>query len=169
MAAGNASFAIALPPDWKGIDLLSGEAEHVIEPPLAAALAAAARGSEHARLLMVRSLVTVTPEGEPLAAGLSVALADTSAPISHTSLSALSLEDADVSAVTLPAGSGVRLRRVAPAEVLAGVGPLEVLRIQYMLHTELGLLTITFTTPQATRTREWERLFDAMADTARLA
>lgn len=168
MAAGNVSFAIALPPEWKEIDLLSSEAERVLETPLAASLAAAARGSEHARLLMLRSLVAITSAGEPLAAGLSVALADRSAPISQIPLSAESFGGAEVSAVTLPVGSGVRLRRVAPAQVLAGVGPLEVLRVQYMLETELGLLTITFTTPQAARTREWGRLFDAMAETARL-
>lgn len=169
MAAGNVSFAIALPPDWEGIDLLSSEAERLMDTPLADALAAAARGSEQARLLMLRSLVAVTSAGEPLAAGLSVALADRSAPISQIPLSAESFDDAEVSAVILPVGSGVRLRRVAPAQVLAGVDPLEVLRVQYMLETELGLLTITFTTPQAARTLEWERLFDAMANTAELA
>jgi hypothetical protein len=169
MPAGNVSFAIALPPDWAEIDLLSSEAEHVLDGPLAPALAAAARGSEHARLLMVRSLVAVTPDREPLAAGLSVALADRSAPVSQLSPSAASFDDADVSAVTLPVGSGIRVRHVAPAEVLDGVGSLEVLRVQYLLQTELGLLTITFTTPQAAPTREWERLFDAMADTAQLA
>lgn len=168
MPAADVSFAIALPPDWKEIDLLSSEAEHVIDPSLGAALETAAHGGQHARLLMVRSLVTVTPAGEPLAAGLSVAVADRSAPISQVSLSAVSFGDAEVSAVTLPVGRGIRVRRLAPAEVVHGVGPLEVLRVQYMLQTELGLLTITFTTPQAARTREWEQLFAVMADTARL-
>lgn len=169
MAAGNVSFAIALPPEWKGIDLLSDEAEPVIGAPLAAALAVASRGGEHARLLMLRSLVAVTSAGEPLAAGLSVALADRSAPVSQVRLSDQSFGDAEVSAVTLPVGSGVRICHVAPAGVLAGAGPLDVLRVQYLLETELGLLTITFTTPQAARTTEWEQLFDAMAKTAQLA
>lgn len=169
MAAVNVRFAIALPPEWKGIDLLSSDAENLIGAPLSAALDVAARGAEHARLLMLRSLVTVTSAGEPLAAGLSVALADRSAPVSQVRLSDQSFDDAEVSAVTLRVGSGVRIRRVTPTEVLDGFGPLEVLRVQYLLETELGLLTITCTTPQAARTCEWERLFDAMAGTARFA
>jgi hypothetical protein len=42
------------------------------------------------------------------------------------------------------------------------------LQVQYMLHTEHGLLTITLNTPQAAETEDWERLFDALAATAEL-
>jgi hypothetical protein len=43
------------------------------------------------------------------------------------------------------------------------------LQVQYLLHTEHGLLTIALDTPQAADTDEWEQLFDALAATARLS
>jgi hypothetical protein len=168
MAAENMSFEIALPEGWQDIDLLTGDAEEVLDGPLAAALAYATRGSEHARLLMLRSLVALTPSGQPLSAGLAVMLADDSTPVAQGPLTADSFEDADVAAITLPAGEGVRVRRVAPAGVLAGAEPLEMLRVQYLIHTSQGLLTVTFSTAQAPGAREWDALFDAMATTCKL-
>ena len=68
--------------------------------------------------------------------------------------------------MSLPAGQGLRVREEFPT----AVGGLSViaLRVQYLLHTEDGLLTITFETPQAAETEDWEKLFDAMAETAQL-
>jgi hypothetical protein len=163
------SCAIALPPDWQQIDLLDPEGEPVLDGPLAAALAHAAHGTDHAQLLMLRSLFALTANGQPLAAGLAVTLADPSAPVSSQPLTEETFAGREVAAVTLPAGSGLRVRHIAPAGVLGGSEPLQVLRIQYLLHTVHGLLTVTFTTPQAPRAPEWNSLFDAMAATCELA
>lgn len=43
-----------------------------------------------------------------------------------------------------------------------------VLRVRYLLTTAFGLLTISLTSFRAARNAEWERLFDAMAQTAQL-
>jgi hypothetical protein len=168
MTQRDLSFAIALAPDWQQIDLLAPEADRLIDASLAAALARGARGGPHARLLMTRSLYAVTPAGEPLAAGLTVALADRDAPVSSAPLEADDFDGAEVAAITLPVGSGLRVRHIAPDTTLDGV-EIPVLRVQYLIHTGLGLLTITLTTFQAARTDDWERLFDAMAQTAMLA
>jgi hypothetical protein len=168
MPCEDVTFAIALPPDWSGVDLLSGEADQFLDRPLAEAVASAARGSDHARLLMLRSLVAWTPAREPLVAGLAVTFADRLAPVSAAMLEARAFEQSEVSAITLPVGAGLRVRHVGPASALAGGTSLEVLTIQYFVDTALGLLTMTFTSPQAPRARDWEPLFDAMAGTAKL-
>ncbi len=174
MSNGNLTFAIAVPPQWQELDLLDPAAEQALGAPLANALAGAERGTAQAQLLMLRSLVAVTESREPLAAGLSVTLAGPAAPISQAPLDVQALagdnafadSDADVSAITLAAGSGLRVRRL----VLTTVGdlPVAALQVQYLLHTEHGLLTITLDTPQAADTEDWEHLFDALAATARL-
>jgi hypothetical protein len=160
------TFAIAVPPEWRELDLLEPGAAEELGVPLANALAFAARGTDQAQLLMLRSLFAVTSAREPLAAGLCVALADPSAPVSQAPLSVDSFAGADLAAVTLPAGSGLRVKRFVPATV--GDLPVAALQVQYMLHTEHGLLTITLNTPQAAQTEDWERLLDALAATAEL-
>jgi hypothetical protein len=168
MTESDVNFAIALAPEWRQIDLLAPDAGRLVGGPLAAALDLGARANPHARLLMVRSLFAVTPEGEPLGIGLSVALADRSAPVSSQPLQADDFQGCDVAAVTLPTGSGLRVREVAPGAVIDGA-EIPVLRVQYLIETDAGLLTITLTTPQAEWTAEWEQLFDAMAQTAELS
>jgi hypothetical protein len=168
MTQRNLDFAIALAPDWQQIDLLAPDADGLVDATLAAALARGAQGGPHARLLMTRSLYAVTPTGEPLAAGLSVALADREAPVSSAPLEADDFDGAAVAAITLPVGSGLRVRRIALDTTLDGI-EIPVLRVQYLIHTGPGLLTITLTTFQAAQTEEWERLFDAIAQTAELA
>lgn len=167
MTETNAQFAIALAPDWEQIDLLAPGADAVIDGPLAAALHRGALGGPHARMLMARSLYTVSPDGKPLGAGLSVMLADREAPIAAEPLREDEFADAEVAAITLPVGSGLRVRQVSGGAVIDGVD-IPVLSVQYLIHTSLGLLTITLTTPQAAHTEEWEHLFDAMAHTAEL-
>lgn len=163
----DATFAIALAPDWEQLDLLDPDADQAIDPPLAAALQRGARGGPHARLLMARSLYRATPGGSPLGMGLSVLLADREAPVSSTALEDSAFGDADVAAIDLPVGSGLRVRTVEPGAEIEG-RPIPVLSVQYLLHTPRGLLTITLTTPQSAHTQEWEELFDAMARTAEL-
>jgi hypothetical protein len=161
-------IAIALPDGWQDIDLLAGDAADVLGTPLAGALAEAAAGSPQARLLMLRSLVAQTPSGEPLSAGLSIAIADAAAPVSQEPLRPESFAEREVAVTRLPVGTGLRIRHVAPARVLAGRPPLEMLRVQYLLDTAHGLLTITFTTAQAPHAPEWETLFDAMVATCEI-
>jgi hypothetical protein len=160
------AFAIALPPGWREVDLLDPDAAEGLGALLTSTLQRAAEGADHARLLMLRSLFAVTEKREPMAAGLSVLLADPAAPVSQTALRGGAFDDADVAAITLPVGAGLRVRRLVPAIV----GDLRVaaLQVQYLLHTEHGLLTITLETPQAAETADWEHLFDALAATARL-
>lgn len=173
MSSDSLTFAIAVPPGWQELDLLDPAAEQAVGAPLAAALAGGARGTDQAQLLMLRSLVAVTESREPLAAGLSVTLAGPAAPISQVPLdpATLSADDAfagaEVSAMTLPGGSGLRVRRLVPTTV--GDLPVLGLQVQYLLHTEHGLLTITLDTPQAADTEDWEHMFDALAATARVA
>jgi len=162
------TFAIALAPDWQQIDLLDPDADQMIDAPLAAAMQRGARGGPHARLLMARSLYMATPAGSPLAMGLSVLLADREAPVSSASLADGDFGDADVAAIELPVGQGLRVRRVQPGAELEGE-PVLVLTVQYLIHTSRGLLTMTLSTPQASSTTEWEEMFDAMAHTAELA
>ena len=52
---------------------------------------------------------------------------------------------------------------------LPDAGEIPMLSVQYLLHTRHGLLTIGFTTGQASHPEAWEQLFDAMAGTAELA
>ncbi|HWF55713.1 MAG TPA: hypothetical protein VG223_13825 [Solirubrobacteraceae bacterium] len=165
----NITFAIAVPDGWQGLDLIGPDAERYLDRPLARALAQAAHGAEHADLLMLRGLIARVPGGRPLSAGLAVTLADPIAPVSSAPLTAASFDGHDVAAVALPAGSGLRVRYVEPAEVLAGGGLHDVLHLQYLLHSELGLLTITFTTLQAPDAPEWGQFFDALAATAEVA
>jgi hypothetical protein len=153
-------FAIAFPDGWREIDLLAPDAGEMIDGALAEALATASRGSQQARVLMLRGLLAVTESGEPLGAGLAVTVAYRTAPVSTQPLNADGFAGGEVSAVQLPAGAGLRVRRLPQDGVL---------RVQYLLETALGLLTITFTTFQAAQTVEWERLFDAMAATAELS
>jgi hypothetical protein len=167
--AENVSFAIALPDGWEQIDLLAPDAEQILDGQLAAALAFAARGTEDACLLMLRSLVTVAPDGRPLAAGLSVALAGPSAPVSSRPLDAEAFMGAEVTAITLPVGSGVRVLEVARTGARVAGELLRMLKVQYLIHTAHGLLTITLATAQVSATEEWEQLFDAMAATSELA
>ena len=155
-----------MPPGWQELDLLDPAAEEALGAPLADALAGAASGSDQAQLLMLRSLVAVTESREPLAAGLAVTLAGPAAPISQEALSADAFAGADVAAITLPAGSGLRVRQLVPTTI--GDLPVAALQVQYLLQTEHGLLTITLDTPQAADTEDWERLFDGLAATARL-
>ena len=159
-------FAISLPEHWNSLDLLDPEVAQAMPPQLAATMAAAADGAQGARVMMLRSLVAVTEDREPLAAGLSVMLAAADAPISTAPLRAEEFEGADVAAITIPVGKGLRVRSEFPTTV--GELPVIGLRVQYLLHTEHGLLTVTFETPQAAETEDWEQLFDAMAQTATL-
>jgi hypothetical protein len=161
------TFAIALAPDWEQIDLLDPDADQVIDAPLAAALRRGAQGGPHARLLMARSLYMATPGGSPLGMGLSVLLADREAPVSSASLEHADFGDADVAAIELPVGIGLRVRRVQDGAQIEGE-PVPVLSVQYLIHTSHGLLTMTLSTPQAASTEEWEEMFDAMARTAEL-
>lgn len=162
-------FAIALPDEWSSIDLLADDVPEWLGPELGATLAAARRGGRSARMLMLRSLVAHTEEGEPLTAGLTVALANSDTPVAEEPLEDISFPDAELSAVQLPVGSGVRVARLQRTPPLGDGGELEMLSVQYALHTSHGLLTIGFTTPQASHPQAWEQLFDAMAATAELA
>jgi hypothetical protein len=166
MTNGNLTFTIAVPAGWQELDLLDPTAAEALGAPLTDALAFAAHGTDQAQLLMLRSLVAVTESREPLAAGLTAQLAAPSAPISRAPLDADAFGDAEVSAIKLPAGSGLRVRRVVPTMV--GDLPVAALQVQYLLETEHGLLAITLDTPQAAETEDWEALFDALAATARL-
>lgn len=161
------TFAIALAPDWQQIDLLDPDADQVIDAPLAAAMQRGAQGGPHARLLMARSLYMATPGGSPLGMGLSVLLADREAPVSSASLEDADFGDADLAAIELPVGNGLRVRRVQDGAEIEGE-PVPVLSVQYLIHTRRGLLTMTLSTPQAASTEEWEQMFDAMARTAEL-
>jgi hypothetical protein len=161
-------FQIALPEGWTALDLLASDEDHLIDGKRGDALAAAARGSEHAKLLMLCSLVAYTPDGEPLEAGLSVALADSSAPISAAPLSELSVPDGELAAVRTPAGSGVRVTRMTETPALPELGRAAMLSVQYLLHTDHGLLTLTFTTPQVSRPDVLQQFFDAMASTGEI-
>lgn len=164
-------FAIALPDEWSFVDLLDPAVAEWAGEELDAVLAAARQGGESARMLMMRSLIAHTSEGEPLTAGLTVALADGSTPVASAPLEELelSLPGAELSAVALPAGSGVRVRRIVRTPPLGEAGEIPMLSVQYLLHTGHGLLTIGFTTGQASHPEAWEELFDAMAATAELA
>lgn len=164
-------FAIALPDEWSFVDLLDPEVAEWAGDELDAILAVARQGGESARMLMMRSLIAHTPEGEPLTAGLTVALADGDAPVASAPLDELehSLPGAELSAVQLAAGSGVRVRRIVHTPPLGEAGEIRMLSVQYLLHTTRGLLTIGFTTGQASHPEAWEELFDAMAATAELA
>jgi hypothetical protein len=163
------TFAIALAPGWEQIDLLDPDADQVIDAPLAAAMQRGAQGGPHARLLMARSLYMATPGGSPLGMGVSVLLADRRAPVSSVTLEDTDFDDAAVSTIDLPVGSGLRVRRMAPGAEIEGE-PIPVLSVQYLIHTRRGLLTMTLSTPQAAvSTGEWEEMFDAMARTAELA
>ncbi|MGH2894578.1 MAG: hypothetical protein ACRDPM_15150 [Solirubrobacteraceae bacterium] len=162
------AFAIALAPDWEQIDLLAPDADQVIDAPLAAAFRRGAQGGPHARLLMARSLYRATAGGSPLGMGLSVLLADREARVSSTTPADTDFGDAEVAAIELPVGSGLRVRRVQPGAEIEGE-PVLVLSVQYLIHTSRGLLTMTLSTPQASSTAEWEEMFDAMARTAELA
>jgi hypothetical protein len=162
-------FAIALPEDWSYVDLLDPDAAQWAGADLDSTLAVAREGGRSARMLMLRSLIAYTPEGEPLTAGLTVALAVSDAPVASQPLEELSLPGAELSAVQLPAGSGVRVRRIVKTAPLPEAGSIPMLSVQYLLHTSHGLLTIGFTTGQASHPQAWEQLFDAMAATAELA
>jgi hypothetical protein len=162
------SFAIALAPGWEQIDLLDADVDQVIDAPLAAALRRGAHGGPHARLLMARSLYMATPEGSPLGMGLSVLLADRAAPVSSAAPADTDFGDAEIAAIELPVGTGLRIRRLQAGAEIEGE-PVPVLSVQYLIHTGHGLLTMTLSTPQAASTAEWEEMFDAMARTAELA
>jgi hypothetical protein len=171
-------FAIALPDGWRYVDLLAPDVAEWTGPELGATLAAARDGGAAARMLMFRSLVAYTPEGEPLTAGLTVALADgepiASGPLEDPKVSSGTfdepeLSDAEVSAVTLPVGSGLRVTRLVDTPPLPVAGPIPMLSVQYVLPTAYGLLTIGFTTPHTSHPEAWKELFDAMAATAVLA
>jgi hypothetical protein len=163
------TFAMALPVEWQGLDLLGDAGRELLQAPLAGALLAAARGGSHAELLMLRSLIARAPSGRPLSAGLAVTIADMTTPLAAEPLEADSFAGKEVSAVTVKAGSGLRVRHVSPARALDAEEPYDVLHVQYLLHTALGLLTITFTTLQAPDAPEWEQFFDGLAATAELA
>ncbi|MGH2915266.1 MAG: hypothetical protein ACRDMX_09780, partial [Solirubrobacteraceae bacterium] len=131
---------------------------------LSESLGIAARGSDQARVLMLRSLMAISSAREPLAAGLAVALAEPSAPVSEQPLEPETFNGAEVAAISLPVGDGVRVRRLVESRY--GELPIQALQVQYLVHTDHGLLTIAFTTPQAAETEDWEALFDALAATA---
>jgi hypothetical protein len=163
------AFAIALPEEWSYVDLLDPGVSEWAGPELAAALAAARQTGGAARMLMMRSLIAHTPEGEPLTAGVTVALADNETRVASEPLQDISLPGAQLSAVALPAGDGVRVRRLVRTPPLPDGDEIPMLSLQYLLHTPHGLLTIGFTTGQASHPEAWEQLFDAMAETAELA
>lgn len=167
MSAIETGFAIALPPDWEAVDLLASDTA-AFDATVAEAIENARRGGEHAQLLMLVALVAAAPSGQPLSAGLAVTFADRQAPVSDAQLTPQSFGDgAAVTAVNLPLGSGLRIRHVAPSSVLEGER-LPMLRLQYLIHTQKGLLTMTFTTAQAPEAEVWDGLFDAMAATCEL-
>lgn len=167
MSTTELGFAIGLPPDWEAIDLLSSDTG-AFDATVAEAIENARRGGDHAQLLMLVALVATSPSGQPLSAGLAVTFADRDTPLAEASLRPESFGDAGVTAVQLPVGGGVRVRHVAPASALAGDEPLPMLRMQYLIHTQKGLLTMTFTTAQAPHAEVWDGLFDAMAATCEL-
>jgi hypothetical protein len=168
MNEADVTFAIGLAPDWQQIDLLDPDADQVIDAPLAAAFQRGARGGPHARLLMARSIYRASPGGRPLGMGLTVLLADDEAPVSSAPLQDADFGDAHVSAIALPIGPGLRVRTIESGAEIEGE-PIPVLTVQYLIHTNRGLLTITLSTPQAASAAEWEEMFDAMAHTAELA
>jgi hypothetical protein len=163
------SFAIALPTDWEGLDLLGDAGVELLRPRVARLLLAAAHGGRHAELLMLRSLIARGSSGRALSAGLAVTIADTTTPVATQPLEADAFAGKQVSAVTVKAGSGLRVRHVSSAPALDTEETVDVLYVQYLLHTELGLLTLTFTTLQAPDAPEWEQFFDGLAATAELA
>ncbi len=169
MAERSVSFAIALDPEWEQVDLLTREGGRRIHGTLAAVLIRAARTDGRSQSLMARSLVARAPSGEPLAAGLHASLAPQPAAVPWTGVEDDAFGAAsDVAAITLPVGDGLRVREAIVHRSSSG-SEIPVLRVRYLVHTPLGLLTVSLTTFQTARTAEWERLFDAMAQTARLA
>ncbi len=166
MAEHTVEFAIALPAQFNSLDLLDPEVTQAMPPQLAEMMGAAAGNVEGARVMMLRSLVAVTEEREPLAAGLSVMLAAADTPLSSQPMTPEDFAGSDVAAITLPVGNGLRVREEFPTVV--GDLPVIGLRVQFLVQTGHGLLTITFETPQAAETEDWEALFDAMAQSATL-
>jgi len=167
MPATEIGLAIALPPGWEAVDLLASDTA-AFDATVAEAIENARRGGEHAQLLMLVALVAMSPSGQPLSAGLAVTFADRQAPVSDAELTPASFGGAEVTAVQLPVGGGLRVRHVAPASALAGDEPLPMLRLQYLIHTVQGLLTLTFTTAQDPHADVWNGFFDAMAATCEL-
>jgi hypothetical protein len=161
-------FEIAVPPGWQQLDLLAKIPDPAVPSEAVEALAEASRLRGYGTLLLVRALVARESGVPPVSAGLVATLADPrTAPMSALSASD-GFGNADVSAVKLPVGRGVRVKHVVSTEVLDGVLAPAFLSVQYLLDSEHGLLTMTFTTAQGQPSGEWEKLFDAMAFTAKL-
>lgn len=163
MSGLDVNVALSVAAGWEDIDLLDADNAAMLPESLVAALRVAAGESEHMRLMMLRALVALTPTEQSVGMGLAVTLAQPpadDAPAEPPSPGSLGLAGADVSAISLAVGSGVRVRRlVEPARGLP------TLQVQYALDTEHGLLTLTFTTVQGPHAEEWEPLFDAIAST----
>jgi hypothetical protein len=179
MAQRSVSFDIALAPEWEQTDLLTPAGERRIRGTLAAVLARTARDHDppglhpepshrQARPLMARSLIAHAESGEPLAASLWVTLAVRAVAISSTALMDGVVGDADICAIGLPAGDGVRMYEVVMHRTSGG-SEIPVLRVRYELATAFGLLVISLACFHTERAAVWERLFDAMAQTAQLA
>ncbi|MGH2914258.1 MAG: hypothetical protein ACRDMX_04645, partial [Solirubrobacteraceae bacterium] len=70
MRGDQLTFTIGLPPYWGSVDLLEPGNGTQLGAELSESLGIAARGSDQARVLMLRSLMAISSAREPLAAGL---------------------------------------------------------------------------------------------------
>jgi hypothetical protein len=164
MAPDALSFEIGLPPRWQQIDLLAEPGETLLPPEISGALSEISSPARPGRLLLARALVATAADALPVTAGLAISLAHVD---SEPSADDGSFGDAEVAAVQLPAGAGLRVQTCAPKQVVPGLTAASFLSVKYLVVTELGLLILAFTTAQGSPSEEWEQLFAAIAATAR--
>ncbi len=160
-AGESLELSLSLPADWSPFDV-GAQAPHKRAQPggVSAALSDLSRAMNEAGGIVVtgiRSGIGAAP-GAPariLYATLSAALADVSGDPPDQTPGAVR--------VNLPAGSGVRVRKVAAVKAVDGVPAAPVLTERYLLRTGHGALALTFATPQVEFAREHVDAFSKVA------
>lgn len=160
------TFEIDLPHEWQQHDLLTDAGDALLPQQVVSSLSEVAAPDRTGQLLIARVLLAESPGEPPLTAGLVVSLAGVDA---EPSCDDKAFGAAEVAAMELPVGAGLRVKSLAAQEVLPDIVVPTVLSVQFLVVTDHGLLILTFTTAQGDPAAPWEQLFDAIAATARFA
>lgn len=187
MARSAPTVDIATPPGWRVIDVLAAMRKGELDDRLIAALESSRAGEQvrsairgaleqaaaacgEAGVIAIKALVEDT-DGVPVFAQLAISIL-TEAPASLPAVpgeegSLVSLDGAQISAMRLPAGDAIRVRKMTEARLTPDGPGFWALTLQYFVSSPdfPGLVVISLMTPQAALADSFTEMFDAMAET----
>lgn len=126
-------------------------------------VAALTRARDVGGIVAIQGFAAPRPGSAPLTFVLAISLAEVPYP------EAAELPERNVVPFELPCGTGVRLQRLARAQVGPGQPPIDLFTATYLAPTDAGVLALAFATPHLDGAPEFALLFDAIARSCTVA